>query len=603
MTKAEVLQRLDRLLSDIIPDLHGIEVFLANTKWGEPEPNFAKDATVIWQVLVDRAEQKGQIRELIGCISNAHPKYTSQLALILYDYRHSTTAKIALSFSCSTSFSINEERLLKKIFYNADKLEIEKEFSDGSTATRVILVRPIVKGKRILPSVIKIGPLALIEQEWQAAKKNLLKAQLPNFVSIQGEPAYIFHSENTYDGALCYEQVGGGIFHVESLAQYGSTASVTNVRHLINNRLLQQFDNLWQTTLEKEIINLRGSYDYLLPVNFMATPINDKRESAHEKIVNLDASKLSTESISKLVIQPGLQVQLISFEVTEVDAVNHEVTLNLPQNRQIKGSAFRIRLLSHRLSLEAQVGTTLPTVCCEIQQTRSNILVDLAKRFVENQMDLARHKVALPDTSKFVLPNPLLKLDDFLHRSHEVNFATIHGDLHLRNVLVDTEAQSAYIIDCASARRDYVLHDLLRLERSILTELLAEIYFQAPLSMEDVYMLLLSVHCAQKREARESGQIAIPVDLHAELYRVYVMLITIRRKAKPFLNPDELWQEYYAGLAIHLIGSLKFRVLDEAPPGRKPKMIAFWAAAIVSTFFDGLGECETLAWQTLNESE
>lgn len=602
MNKVEALQQLHHVFCHLYSDISSIRIVLdeigLDTKGSEPSK---VDAADLWQQAISEADQYEMLRELIEYAGFEHPEYVIQLAQLLFYYRQEGPTR-QLSFVMPRMFRLSngEQELLTKMFPLADKLEIIKEFTDGYSATRVLLCRPTGDGRDALQAVIKMGERTLIEKEWQATQYHLLDQVLPNFVAVQSPPTYVYTKDGMCRGGLFYQQVGAGIFHVENLSRYAISATIDDIWHVLKNRLLAQLDALWKATWEWTDLDVRASYDSLLPVNFLAEPGVVPHGMRSKPVILLDGLELCAAGADMPEIQQGGWIELENFEVTEINRKEHEVTLNLPRRNQKNAQSYRLRLNAPELCKQIRVGERLPPTACQVLQLRSAKLLALVRKSVDSAVDLSQPSLSLPDVDDIWLPNPLLILPKLLQRSQKAGFATIHGDLNLRNILVDIDARSTYIIDCASARCDHVLHDLLRLERDILTGPLTEVFFQSELSFADIYTLLLSVHCAVQGDPHEPGQFALPKELPPILQKFYLMLVTIRRAAIPILNPDVLWKEYYAGLTIHLLGSLKFKDFDNAPSGHQPKAIAFWSAAIITGFYEGMGSCENLSWQPLH---
>lgn len=65
----------------------------------------------------------------------------------------------------------------------------------------------------------------------------------------------------------------------------------------------------------------------------------------------------------------------------------------------------------------------------------------------------------------------------------------------------------------------------------------------------------------------------------ASLVKPWTLLLTIRKLAHYSLYKPGNWREYDRGLALYLLGALKFKNLDRLPEAPQPKQVAFWAAA------------------------
>jgi len=499
--------------------------------------------------------------------------------------------------------SETEQQILSALFVNARELRIISEFTDGRTATRVFLVRPTDEsGIDALPAVIKVGPKELIEEEWQATRRHVLD-RLPGFVPVRNVPAYIDHADGTAWGGLRYGQVGDGLFEAVSFAHFTVSASLHELWQVLENRLFRQLRQLWESTQEISLLTMQGSYDTILPVNLivdLAQPIAENHPAL------LDAQKISVTNGPLPPINSGDTVRLENFIVTEIDLPKNEITINLPRESPHASLSYRLRVnntQTNSLIAKLNVGEPLPTTVGQVVMTRAEMLREHVSMSVGRDIDPLSPTFNLPDASGVSLPNPLHAIVQLLQHKCEAKFGVIHGDLNLRNVLIDPDARTAHIIDSAAARRDHLLHDLLRFERDLLTDVLARTLFQAGLPPSTVHELYRWVHCATSGEPHASGHFALPIELPTALHKVYVILVIIRQTARDLLATPNQWDEYYAGLVIHLVGALKFKDLDQAPIGQQPKAIAFWAAATVCWLMEGGVDCAEIKWEFVNLSK
>jgi len=476
-----------------------------------------------------------------------------------------------------------DQQLIVTLFQQASKVTVLTEFTDGRTATRVLLVRPTASdGVEELPAVVKLGPRPLIEPEWQATQRQVWD-RLPGFAAVRGEPVYLTAENGEQRGALRYGQVGDGVFDVESLSRYSSHASRQELWQVLAERLFRQLMALWRATQQRATISFQQRYDAILPVN-LEVAVDD---NAQEYPTMLDAQYLATSRAGGPPLQPGAVVRLTGFVVTETSADGRMLTLDLPPSPEAT-AAYRLRLHGANNAPPVPVGATFPAVTGRVQATRQSLLQGYIQPHLGDQIDLTQPTLRLPDQSN--LPNPLLALPTLLSRCQEGWLATIHGDLNLRNILVDPAVRSTHIIDCASARQDHVLHDLLRLERDLLTDAAAQTFFRANLPPTAIVRFYQQLHCATQGAPHHPGHFALPDDLPPALERLFIMIATLRQTAREFLATPGEWAEYYSGLIIHLLGALKYHDLDNAAPGHQPKALAFWAAATLAGLLQELAQ-------------
>lgn len=485
-----------------------------------------------------------------------------------------------------------DKQLLSALFAQAAKVTVLTEFTDGLTATRVLLARPTAaNGINELPAVVKLGPRSLIEPEWQATQHHILR-QMPGFAAVRGLPVYLADGANEM-GALCYAQVGDGVFDVESLSRYASHASVQDLWQVMANRLFRQLGELWRNTQQRASISFQQRYDSILPVNLVVA----LDSTAKGPTVLLDAADLAASTDEAPVLAPNTRVRLDGFVVTEISTDGRELTLDLAEQT---GMAYRLRIQQPENAPPVNVGQPYPSVVGRVLTTRQLLLQSYVHSHLNAQLDLTKETVPLPDGA--TLPNPLLALPTLLTRRQEGWLATIHGDLNLRNILIDPAARTTHMIDCASSRQDHVLHDLLRLERDFLTDLAAQTFFNANLPPTAIVNCYRALHCACRGSTHEPGHFALPGDLDPALEKLFIVLATLRQAVRERLAVAGEWAEYYTGLVIHLLGALKYRDLDQSAPGRQPKAIAFWAAATLVDLLEHLEEqnegfCYAIQWR------
>ena len=599
--------KLRRLLTELYEDARKIRKVIADADLPAARIDLSGSAENIWHDVLNEAEKVDKVEQLIDTVGSEFPEKRGALDELfgrpskvapapsgatsaLQPTTVPTPSAVAQPTSAGSAVSITpsarpipiklpraiqlpalDQQLVGALFGPATYVTVRSEFTDGRTATRVLLVQATVDTVDELPAVIKIGPRALIEPEWQATQRQV-RNRLPSFAAVQGDPVFLADERGEERGALRYEQVGDGVFDVESLSRYSSHATSHDLWQVLSERLLRQLATLWRATQQRATISFQQRYDAILPVNLAV----DVDNSAQEYPLFLDARYLAMSSAGLPPLQPGAVVRLDGFVVTEVAVDGRTLTLDLPPQGD-GAAAYRLRLQQANNDPVYAVGAAYPPVTGRVRATRQSLLQSYIQSHLGEQVDLTQPTVSLSAQSN--LPNPLLALPTLLARRQEGWLATIHGDLNLRNILIDPAVRTAHIIDGAAARQDHVLHDLLRLERDLLTDLAAQTFFQANLPPTAIVGFYQQLHCATQGAPHDPGHFAMPADLAPVLEKLFVMIATVRQAARPFLATPSEWAEYYSGLVIHLLGALKYRDLENAAPGCQPKAIAFWAAA------------------------
>ncbi|MCB0155148.1 MAG: hypothetical protein KDF65_10165 [Anaerolineae bacterium] len=115
---------------------------------------------------------------------------------------------------------------LQAMFAGYRRLVIEKQFGQEA----IYLVHPI-RHHNIgeLPAIVKVAPVALIQQEW-AAYQLCIQRRWPGWAWVSAPP--IISPSNPW-GALPYALVGSGKFAIESLRNYAVAQHSTGIRKTI----------------------------------------------------------------------------------------------------------------------------------------------------------------------------------------------------------------------------------------------------------------------------------------------------------------------------------------------------------------------------------
>lgn len=452
--------------------------------------------------------------------------------------------------------------VLQRIFANYRKIIIRKEFGHGLSGGRVLEVRPVrPNGAPELPTIVKLAPISLIQQEWQAYQQHL-QHRLPRISLLMAEPV-LLHELGM--GGLRYAMSGDGTFEVVSLHDYCRQAETSADRlHTMMNHLFRSMDNIWSHSNICENFHPHSSYDGVLPVNLLVKP-------------SLSAG-ISVQALTPLNcpldhLKLGDAVRLDGFVVHKVNAETQTMTLKSPVLAPTAPAYFM------RCQLPLTVGDTaltanqlLHTIEGEVLETRSGRLHAEVRRALGDHIDPTA--LLIPVAERIALPNPLLALPTLLGKPRAVNIAAIHGDFNLENILIEPETGTFSLIDFADAREDHVLHDFLRLETEIITRLIPEILKKHNLSPAPILAYLYwQLHRTTVYPLSES--LGPP---HAALHKPWVMLNTLRRTVRNYFCTAGDSSEYYQGLVLYLLGALKFKNLNTVAEAPLPKQVALWSA-------------------------
>jgi len=457
------------------------------------------------------------------------------------------------------------EAVLRAMFSDFDSIAVEAEFGYGLSGGRAFRVSPVKSGRPAqLPAVVKIAPIGLIQQEWEAYK-TWVENTLPGIARIEFAPISL---PGIPWGGLRYALVGAGVFEIQSLHDYYYKASTDDLLWVLEKNLFRIMGPRWWLNSQAELVfQMQADYDALLPVNLLIKPINASPEG--------DTRLIEPGSLPPPPIATGDHVRIKGFVITEVDEKQQQLTINLPPTVEgLPSGSYRLRLENVSDIGRYQVGHVLDSVYGKVTATRDDLLAQQASQAIGKTIDSSMEWLA--SLGGLSLPNPLETYQDLLYNFLEVRISTIHRDLNLENILVD-QNKNVTLIDFATARRGHVLHDLLRLETEVVTKLIPEALARAELPPETIHAFYQQLHYA----ALHPDQFISPKLPHVGLEKPFRMLVAIRKMARRCLFNQDDWTEYYQGLTLYLLGALKFKNLDELPEAPLPKQVAFWGAATI----------------------
>lgn len=458
------------------------------------------------------------------------------------------------------------EEVLRAMFPRHARIVVDRELTGGFSGCRVFrVVAHRASSVGHLPAVVKIGPTDVIAQEARAYRA-FIRDHLSGIPEIWGDPV---HAPDGWSG-LRYDLVGGGVFAFESLNRFARTASSEDLWQVIEHRLFVHLSCLWDNAAPGPSRPFGSAFDRVLPVNAVIR-VGGIGPTTPRTLIHAATPPDRASLI-------GDAVRIEGFVVSEVRADAGMVTLDRPVDDSTPSSSYRLRIATDTVGA-FDVGQPVPDgLEGTVVGTRATILTRLLRGALGPRVDLAGATVDAGRPDARVLPNPLIVLEALIHGVRPANVGTVHGDLNLENVLVDPEARTVRIVDFAQSRCDDVLHDLLRLETSVVTLLVPDVLAESGCPPEAVCDLLHSVQEASRPgEPAAEGRASDLASAPDPLDRVRLMLLLIRRRAAPLLYRPGDWSEYHAGLVAYLLGASRYRNLDATA-----QRTAFWAAAMAA---------------------
>ncbi len=164
--------------------------------------------------------------------------------------------------------------------------------------------------------------------------------------------------------------------------------------------------------------------------------------------------------------------------------------------------------------------------------------------------------VKIPDVAAHY-PDPLALYPVLLNKTLEGRRSLVHGDLHLRNVLVD-ETGKGWLIDFAKVTERHNLFDFIKLEVYIRLMALAKDYGAFSL---DEY--------AQFEQSLNANTLEVPLTLptHPKLAKTWQVIGQVRKIARKYMGPDpDFRNEYFPALLLYGLAMFKYYASNGPAP-------------------------------------
>ncbi|MFT5196319.1 MAG: hypothetical protein ACI85U_003351, partial [Candidatus Promineifilaceae bacterium] len=458
--------------------------------------------------------------------------------------------------------------VIAELFSGYKRVILQKTFTDGLSGGQVIKVQGIRHdGIGELPAAVKIAPISQIEKELKAFKTHIHN-RLFHVAYLTSAPVKL---EEIGWGGLRYALMGGEKFEITTLLDYlGREQTTADDVLMVLDYLMRTMYDLWGQHSPQTNFSYSDSYSQLLPVHYRIShlSIKDPTTIAGLPLIEPGHWPIRPFNVSK-------QVRVSGLVINKINLITNTITLQDP-TVSVNGHGPLIRLWFPSTDLIKSYRLNQPIVDFTgvITETRQSRLELEVKRFIGGSSYLKQEKIAPFKNLDILLANPLYYYEQVLEHTCQVKVASIHGDLNLGNVIVEPERRLISLIDFSESRQDYVLHDLMCLEREVITRLLPKfIAIETDLSP----IAILAYLYGQLHLVQDQTILNPPAFLPPSLQKCWAILSKIRQEARYYLCSPNDYKEYYRGLFLYLLGALKFKNLTDS----WSKKLAFWGAAFI----------------------
>lgn len=474
------------------------------------------------------------------------------------------------------SLKAPEENLLQHVFRGFGQVFVEKEFGGGYSGTRVLLTLPVIPasagGFRAARKVTKLGPTLELYRE-RDNYAQYVQDFLPFCAArVEGDKYY----EHKNWAGLNYLFVGGeALGQVMDLEEYyhkaASSQAIKQIVKVLEYLLDKNLGQSWYCKTTQLTCSFAAEYGQHLAEHLrlkLRPRTSDALWSTNRspgQVAGYKQIEVDTIPDKHAMIRPG---KLVSVNGLIVKRIKHSrVKLQDPAGRGIfVGVEFSPRSgVVRELKVGSQVSVRGEVVYN--RQGRMEQLVRAAFPDLSNGID--NDSIKLPGVPR-AYPNPLWVYPRILNRLLEGRASYVHGDLHLRNVLVD-EWGKGWLIDFARVEKRHNLFDFIKLETYIRLMALAD--DSLTFSLGDYVQFEQALD-----EAALGRSVTPPKDSY--LRTAYEVILTIRRIARNYMDGDNFLSEYLPALFLYCLAVMKYYQEDKPQPTR----LAFATACVLGRY-------------------
>ncbi len=422
--------------------------------------------------------------------------------------------------------------LLRRMFSRSGRVRLERRLPGGHTSALVLLATPLrPEGDSDATVVVKIDHADAILDEAQRYE-TFIKHTLPPLTARLIDVPMVLAEENL--AGLMYTFLPGDTGRVAALDL--DSAALGN---WLRDELYPAFNPAWWGQRRAYRFPVWAEYDWLLPPLLTIEQIPE--EEARVAFVVRDPVRRARIR----TLEYGTVVSVEDFVLEKLRPEKSTLLLVGGKGQEAARRAFRIEVRKADLEESAYFrGEVVERVVGRVWRTRDESLMFSVLAL---DPDFDPRATTIPGTSRdHRLPNPLVHYDDLLDRKVDGTLSTLHGDLHLGNILIGHK-QAPFLIDFEQARSGHTLFDWASLETSLLTALVAPAFGE---SWEEARRALGLITNLQPPLTADPGD------------EVLYPVLAVREIVSQNLAVPGAWGEYALALAFTALRGVGFADLS-----------------------------------------
>jgi len=435
--------------------------------------------------------------------------------------------------------SADEEEVLRQMFPGHKRVVIERQLHGGYSSARVLVVTPYqADGRAMAAVVVKLADRQAILYEKMRFDTFVRDTLPPTTSRVVGNPVL---PEKSLLGGLKYTFIRErGAPGPVDLADYGREHGPEALADLLRQSLFRVFGETWWSQRHPYQFGVWQEYELLLPPSLVVEVAPDLGTPRRRLTPLGQWSRRGRFAHGEVVALDGFTVEDFYPERQGI-----QLTAGAGADAQNRAGKVEVRGIPDAMRTYYR-GMMVNQIVGRVLYMRDELLLQQGLD-LDPDFDLTQERLPAQPVFPFSLPNPLRRYQNLLQRRMTGSLSTIHGDLHLHNILVGPGG-NAWLIDFAQTREGHTLFDWAVLEVSLLSEYIAP-HLRSE-RWEDIWPIISLL-----AEIGQRGRLAGDAN---PLARALKTIMAVRDIVAACLAEPDDWREYYVALGLCALRGMRW---------------------------------------------